>query len=293
MPAPGLAQQGAEAELFKQARAYEDQQNYPAAEDLYRRVLASDPDNPEALKHLGILEQTDLKLDDSIETFKRVLSGHPDYPQVNFYLGLSYYAKHDFQNTIASLQREAKTPTAHPATRYYLALALEADDRNDDAIDQLNEAAVRNPKKPDVFFELARLHMAEALRAAGRLWSIDPDSYQYHMLMGEIYNQEGHYEAGIAQYQAALKKQPDAVGIHSPIGVAYFLLNQIEPAEKELLLAVQETPDDPIANFYLGNLELRAHQFTKALPYLKRAAELQPKNGENRILLGRCNLALG
>jgi predicted Zn-dependent protease len=111
--------------------------------------------------------------------------------------------------------------------------------------------------------------------------------------MGEIYNQEGHYEAGIAQYQAALKKQPAAVGIHSPIGVAYFLLNQIEPAEKELLLAVQETPDDPLANLYLGNLELRAHQFTKALSYLKRAAELQPKNVENRILLGRCYLALG
>ena len=55
VPAVGRAQQPGAADLFKQAQAYEDQQNYPAAENIYRKVLASDPDNLEALKHLGIL----------------------------------------------------------------------------------------------------------------------------------------------------------------------------------------------------------------------------------------------
>ena len=76
MPAAGLAQQGT-TDLLQQGQAYENQQNYPAAEDIYRRVLATDPDNPEALKHLGMLEQNDLKFSESIEHFKRVLADQP------------------------------------------------------------------------------------------------------------------------------------------------------------------------------------------------------------------------
>lgn len=91
MPGNGAAQ--GSAELLQKAKQLEDQQNYPAAEDLYRKILASDPDNPEALKQMGLLEQTNLQLDRSIEHFKRVLADAPDYPQVNFFLGLSYNSK--------------------------------------------------------------------------------------------------------------------------------------------------------------------------------------------------------
>src|SRR5438094_6908179 len=57
MPTAGLAQQEEAADLFKRAQVYESEQNYAAAESIYRQVLASDPNNPEALKRLGIVEQ--------------------------------------------------------------------------------------------------------------------------------------------------------------------------------------------------------------------------------------------
>lgn len=292
--ATGLAQEGgASSELLKQAHAYEKQQNYDAAEAIYRKVLATDPANPEALKGLGVLQQTVLKFDDSIDTFKRVLARHPAYPQVNFFLGLSYYGKHDLDDAIASFDRELKTSTAHPATRYYMALALEAEGRADEAITQLEQVAAKNPNRPDVFYQLARLHISAAFRDIDQLRRIDPDSYQLHALMGEFYSQEGHYEAAIAQYEAALKKQPDAADIHSRLGVAYWMLDQFEPAEKNLLLAVQESPDDPFANIYLGRMALRAHDYAKALPYLKRAVATHVEELESRILLGRCLIGLG
>ena len=247
MPAAGVAQQGT-TDLLRQGQAYEDQQNYPAAEDIYRRVLASDPDHPEALKHLGMLEQNDLKFNESIVHFKRVLADQPDYPQVNLYLGLSYYDQHNYKDAIISFQQELKTPTVHPATRYYLALSLEGEGRMNEAIDQLNDVAAKNPNKADVFFELARLHMNATFLAFAKLRKIDPDSFQIHLLMGGLYSQEGHYESAVTQFEAALKKQPDAPGLHSSLGVAYFMTHQLDSAEKELLLAIKEAPDDPLAN---------------------------------------------
>src|SRR5437879_13597935 len=142
MPATGLAQQKGPADLFEQAQVYERERNYAAAESVYQKVLASDSDNPEALKRLGIVQQTELRFSDSIELFKRALRVHPDYPQVNFFLGLSYYGRHDLSDAIASFHEELKTSTPHPATRYYLALVLEAEGRTNDAIDRSEERRV-------------------------------------------------------------------------------------------------------------------------------------------------------
>ena len=291
--ATGLAQQKRAADLFKQAQVYEREQKYVAAESVYQEVLASDPDNPEALERLGIVQQTELRFGDSIELFKRALRVHPDYPQVNFFLGLSYYGRHDLSDAIASFHEELKTSTPHPATRYYLALVLEAEGRTNDAIDQLNQVAAQSPDNANVLYELARLHMDASFRAIERLRKLDPDSFQNHALMGELYAEEGHYEAAIGQYQAALRKQSDALGIHSPLGVAYWKLGQLGPAEKELLLALKESPDDPRANLYLGNIALHQQQFSKALPYLKRAEAGKPNDVETQLLLGRCYIGLG
>jgi tetratricopeptide (TPR) repeat protein len=290
--AAGCAQKDVAANLFKQAQVYEQAQNYSAAERAYHQVLASDPANTEALKRLGIVEQTELKFHDSIKDFQRVLRGHPDYRQVNFFQGLSYYGLRDWDHAMASFRRELKTSDPHPATRYYLALALEAKGRIDEAIDQLNEVAANNPNKADVFYELARLHITASFRAVEQLRKIDPDSFQCHAFLGQLYGEEGRYEAAAAEYQAALKKQPDAQGIHYPLGVAYRMLHQYDAAEKEFLTALRESPNDPGINVSLGELAVREKQYDKGLPYLKKAATGQPKDVESHLLLGRCYLGL-
>ena len=71
------------------------------------------------------------------------------------------------------------------------------------------------------------------------------------------------------------------------------MMHQLGPAEKEFLLALKESPDDPRANLYLGDVALLQQQFNKALPYLKRAEVGQPKDLETHLHLGRCYIGLG
>ena len=80
-----------------------------------------------------------------------------------------------------------------------------------------------------MFLQLARLHMGAAFRAVDQLKKIDPESFQLHAFMGELYSQEGQLEAAVGQYQAALKREgPNALGIHSPLGIAY--VDALNPA---------------------------------------------------------------
>jgi tetratricopeptide (TPR) repeat protein len=274
--------------LLEQARGAESAGSYSAAESLYRQALVLAPENLETLKRLGILEQTELKFDDSIRLFKQVLAIDSAYTEVNFFLGVSYFGKNDLSESIDSFYRELKTPNPHPRSHYYLALACQSSGRIEEAISQLNQSLAQNTKDADALYELARIHKNASLRSIEMLRALDPDSFQLHALMGEIDAEQEHYSEAIEEYQAALAKRPDAQGIHFAIGVAYWAQRQMEPAEKAFKDAWKENPNDVMTNLYLGDIAVRYQRFSDALKFLLVAEFGQPKMAQVHILLGQC-----
>jgi tetratricopeptide (TPR) repeat protein len=274
--------------LLEQARSEENSGDYAAAERIYGQALALAPGNLEALKRLGILEQTELKFEDSIRLFKRVLASDAKYPGVNFFLGVSYFGTNEFIQSIDSLERELTTPKPHTRCRYYLALSLQSSGRLEEAISQLNQAVAENPKDADALYELARIHKNASLRSIEKLKTLDQDSFQLHALMGEVYADQEHYPEAIEEYQAALGKRPDAAGMQYAIGVAYWAQHQMDPAEKAFKEAWKENPNDALTNLYLGDIAVRDQRFSEALDYLLVAQKGQPDMLQVHFLLGQC-----
>jgi superkiller protein 3 len=274
--------------LLKDARGEENTGNYASAERLYRQALAIAPESLESLKRLGVLQQTELKFDDSIQLFGQVLASDPSFSQVNFFLGASYFGKGDFTQAIESFERELKALSPHPRTHYYLALALQSSGRVEEAISQLNQSFAENPRDADALYQLARIYKNASLRSIEMLKTLDPDSFQLHALMGEVYADQERYSEAIEEYQAALVKRPDAQGMHFVIGVAYWAQRQMEPAEKAFKDAYKENPSDPMTNLYLGDIAVRYQRFSDALPFLLVAQQAQPNMPQVHVLLGQC-----
>lgn len=277
--------------LLQQARIAEKAGDYARADQVYHQALAVAPLNPEVLKRLGVLEQTELKFADSIAHFRRVLALAPEYPEVNFYLGVSYLGQEDYPEAIESLRRELATPKSHPRSRYYLALALQSSGRLDDAVAELNQDLAENPTDTDALYQLARLHKNASLQAIERLRAIDPESFQLHALLAESYAQEKRYPEAIEEYRSALKRNPRAAGIHFAIGVAYWVLREPQKAEPEFKDALKENPEDPMANLYLGDIAVQDQRFDDAFEYLQVAEKARLDIPQMHTLLGRCYLA--
>src|SRR5437763_16387291 len=72
-------------EYFRRARELEQHEDYAGAERLYQDATKSYPHQPEILKRLGIVYQTELKFPESLDTFRRVLQGAPQYPEANLH----------------------------------------------------------------------------------------------------------------------------------------------------------------------------------------------------------------
>jgi tetratricopeptide (TPR) repeat protein len=288
-PAAGILRGQGELEAqWEQARVKERAGDYAAAERVYKQALALAPGNPETLKRLGVVQQTELKFDDSIARFKQVLDYDARYPEVNFFLGVSYFGKNEFPLAIESFNHELETAKPHRRCRYYLALTLQSAGRLDEAISQFNRIVAENPRDADALYQLARIHKNASVQAMERLRALDQDSFQLHALMGEVYSDEERYPEAIKEYHLALLKRPGAPGIHYAIGVASWAEHQMDAAKTEFTDALQENPSDALTNLYLGDIAVHEGRFQDALTYLRIAEKEQPNMSQVHLLLGKC-----
>ena len=162
--------------FLAQASELENSGNYRAAEKTYRQALAQFPNQPEVLKRLGIVYQTELKFPESIDTFQRALQVNPQYPEVNFYIGMSYFGLNQYEKSLEHVNTELKLHPDYRRAHYYAAKVLLALGRKGEAIEHFETLAKRDPNETKVWFELAKLHRSLAVEAYNRIATLDPDS---------------------------------------------------------------------------------------------------------------------
>lgn len=107
------------------AYAYQNDRQYDLALEQYSEVLRTEPSNPTALYHQGVI-YLDLKLDDQGEaSLWRVLDAEPDHVQASAALGRFYAAKGHYRSVVAAVRPAA---VAHPGSaelQYLMGFAYE------------------------------------------------------------------------------------------------------------------------------------------------------------------------
>jgi len=279
--------------LLAQAKQLEDSRNYDGAIKIYQQATRAYPDQPEVLKRLGVVYQTELKFAESIDTFQRALRIDPQYPEINFYLGVSYLGYNDYDKALDYFNRELKAHPDYRRAHLYAAKALLAMGREGEAVEHYQILGKQNPKDARVWFELASLYRSLAQHAFQQLENVDPDSFMLDVLRAEANADELHYDDAIAGYQKALKKQPDFPGLHFALGRIYYKLDKPAQAEPELRQALKEDPENPPANYMLGQILLHEQKPEEALPLLQLAVNGDPTFMKGQLELGKCYLRLG
>src|SRR5437588_2499205 len=141
-------------EYFRRARELEQHEDYAGAEKLYLDAAKSYPHQPEILKRLGIVYQTELKFHESLDAFSKVLQAAPQYPEVNFYQGLSYFGLNQFDKAIEAFNKELEANPKYRRARYYEALALQSLNRNAEALGQYEILLKDDPGDATVLYQM-------------------------------------------------------------------------------------------------------------------------------------------
>ena len=157
-------------------------------------------------------------------------------------------------------------------------------------------AALADPKdKLSVFAAVQRAgelmvkdDYGEAVRALESALRDEPGMHQARLMLGSCYSELGRTRDAKAQFDTVLKDDPQSVSALT--GLASILLKEGKTEDVVTLCKRTLSLDDrnPQAYTLLGDVYIARHEPSKALPYLEKAVEIQPKLSQNRLNLGAC-----
>ena len=130
------------------------------------------------------------------------------------------------------------------------------------------------------------------LEALSRLSEVAPNSYELLLFQAQDAEARGDDVAAIGYYQEAIRKKPDAVGVHYGLGVVYVESGKYDEAAQEFQKELQINPNDSLALWRLGDLELRTDS-REAKDHLERAVSLNPDLPQAVLAYGRALLKTG
>jgi tetratricopeptide (TPR) repeat protein len=105
--------------MLQAARGSLAEGRYSEAIAAYQAVLKRDPDNVDAMTHLGLIVAIGGHADSALETFEKALAIQPDYPPALLYRGqVLYEAKKDVAGAVRSWERFVQVaPSAEDRAR--------------------------------------------------------------------------------------------------------------------------------------------------------------------------------
>ncbi len=157
-------------------------------------------------------------------------------------------------------------------------------------------ARAATAKEPDSV--VANYWLAEAARRlAGAAFQkavvLNPNAWQGHILLGDIYRQRKNWDLAVSHYQAAAQLKPTSPAPFLGLATLYWETGRFDRAEPQLQKALSLDPDGAQANFELGDIYAHRHLFEEAVPYLRKTIARNPDLLAAHADLGKSYAVLG
>ena len=203
-------------------------------------------------------------------------------------MGTAYLVSGHFSPALREFLMAQRLSPDDPEIRYYTGLAYAENGLRDEAKKQFETALSMRPDYSEAHTHLGRLYLEEGLydraieefnRALSNMLYKTPAIALNNM--GWAYYKKGDYPKALAQYEAALRREPGTVirpVIQQNRGIAYLAANDTGKAIHYLKQSIDGAPGMTDAHYWLGIAYLEAGHRDKAIRELRLVAETNPES---------------
>lgn len=260
------------------------------AATLYERVLAQGDENPAVLHLLGVLHHQRGDYARAIELIGRAVVLRPNVAAFHANLAESYRAAGQFERAVGCCRAALGLRPEYPEALCNMGLALRGLGWRAEAVEQFRRALELRPS-----FAAAHNNLGVVLRELGRpdealgcfrrAVEVEPDFAPALANLGQMLLDRGYAEEALPICREAIRLDPDMAALHHNLGNALRELERHVEARAAYLEALRLEPDLAPALAHLGLTMVREGQAEGALPWVKRAVELDPFNAAFREIL--------
>jgi tetratricopeptide (TPR) repeat protein len=269
------------AELLSSALAHHQAGSVMAAEQLYRQVLASDPNQPDALHLLGVLCMQSGRGEEAIEHLSRAFSLRPNSAEFANHLGAAYGSLKRFDEAVTVLRRAVQLAPADSQAHYNLGTALRSSERLTEAVASFRHAVAANPSAAEAHYNLANTlrdlgQLSEAEASYRDALAVRPGYMRALVNLGNVLRDQKRHVESIAVLRQAVELDPAYAPARLNLGTVLRDACQFDEAIVHLQRAVELSPDLPEAHNNLGTALQAVARFDEAGACYKKALRLDP-----------------
>jgi len=285
-------------ELLQMALARHRAGNLDHAASVYRLILAGQPDHPDALHYLGVVEYQRGDYAQAVELIGRAAATRPNDPACHCNLAEAYCGLGRFEEAEACCRRALALRPEYPEALLNLAVVLFRRRRFDEA-----EEACRAALKLREDFAAAALTLADILRERWRIaeslsmyrraLELNANLWAAHANCGLLMVQRGEMDEGLLHCRKAVELAPAVVLPRQNLGRVLLEYGRIDEAMDALGEALKLDPNSAGLCMAIGTAWFELADYVEAQRWFARALELDPELTEARCCLGDVMLERG
>jgi tetratricopeptide (TPR) repeat protein len=274
---------------FDAAQAAEQEGDLIRAESEYRQVLGM------ALEELGNAYDKLGSLPQAERAFKGAAEASANSDAALLGLAVVYLRQGEFQKGVDTVHTLLSQEPMHAQARQLLGKLYFSMNRFDAASLELQEARRLAPEDSETgvtlaFTYLRQQQLEKAQKIFAELLQRHGESPQIHIMFGAAYRETEYANQAVAEFKRAVALNADYPRLRYYMALAYLSQersNAIPLALAELAEEIRRHPDEYSAHYLAGLINVQERKLQEALPYLEKAASLEPTNPDAPLYLGQ------
>jgi protein O-GlcNAc transferase len=252
------------------------------AEQLYRQILARQPDHTDSMLRLGLIARKAGRNDVAIQLIRQSIALNPNVAEAHNNLGNALNDTGQLDEAIAAYRQAIALNPDLPETHFNLGNTLHHRAKRDDAIAAYRRAIALRPNYAEAFNNLGNAlkdsrQFDAAITAYRHAILLRPDYAEACNNLAGAFMDNGQIDDSLAAYRHAIALKPDYAEAHFNLGIALKdLPGGLDHAINDYRRAIALKPDYADACNNLGNALKDAGLLDDALAAYRRAIAINP-----------------
>jgi tetratricopeptide (TPR) repeat protein len=251
------------------------------AEALYRRALAKDPDQADALHLLGVVAYQCGRIGSAIELIERALPALPDLPDAHLNYGNALRDAGRAAQAVESYRRAVALRPDYGMAHSNLARVLVEQHAYAAGLESARRAIELIPDFLGAWVNCAGALLgleryAEAEAPLRRALELMPERAETHSDLGAVLTKLLRLDEALACHRQAIALNPDDAAIRYALGATLYRAEDLPGSEASFRRALALAPNFARPWHGLGNVLRTLGRFEEAQSCFRRALELDP-----------------